>query len=191
MTFPWWIHADYSWFSCPSCAWEQFQDELFHQVPRDQGEADRSVDARVFLFVILEDRTFAVLQSLGSSPSCHGHSRIVKRGLTIASISSLSTYGWIPSGVMGDLWTSTLLMYSLTLSRAKMSCEMFLVGVWTQAQVLQANHCENTLIIGYGVDPSGAVMLTVNSKIELDALGSLIPYKWSSIDPCSIDWAMD
>lgn len=97
MTFPWWIHADYSWFSCPSCAWEWFQDE-FHQLPRDQGEADQSIDAWVFLFVILEDRTFAILHSLGSSPSCHSHSRIIKRGLTVTSTSSLSTHRWIPLG---------------------------------------------------------------------------------------------
>lgn len=42
-------------------------------------------------------------------------------------------------------------------------------------RLFQANHRENTLIRGYGVDPSIAVMLTVNSKTELDALGRLIP----------------
>lgn len=98
-----------------------------------------------------------------------------------------------PSALMGEshrgwdghnLWMSSLLTYSLTLSWAKMSVRCSLCE-YRQAQVLQANHCENILIIGYGVDPSRAVMVTVNSKIELDALGRLIPCKWSSLGPCS------
>lgn len=87
--------------------------KLFHHLTRDGGEVNQSIVTQVLL-ALFEDRiNISFPQSLGTSPDAHGLPKMMESGLAMASTSSLSTCGCIPSGPM-DLWMSTLLNQSLT-----------------------------------------------------------------------------
>lgn len=68
MTFPCWIHAGYSWFSCPSCAWKWFTLSAVSASPQ---KSVRLTNALVCPTSCPSWRACALLQPSSTSCKCH------------------------------------------------------------------------------------------------------------------------
>ncbi|KAJ7399006.1 hypothetical protein BTVI_119305 [Pitangus sulphuratus] len=81
---------------------------MLNYLSRDSAEADWLVVPWVLLLAPLKTGvTFAIIHSSGTSLDLHDLSEMILSGLTLVSVNSLNSHGFIPSGSM-DLWMSSL-----------------------------------------------------------------------------------
>ena len=79
--------------------YHSFQEDMFHYLPWQRGETDRSVVLSVIFFTLFKngfDVTF-FFQSPGTLPDCHKFSNIREVGLVTTPVNSLRTLGCTPS----------------------------------------------------------------------------------------------
>lgn len=125
VTSPWWIHADHSWLSCPSCAWKWFPGWITPSPFQGLTRCCCSLGPPCPQW----RQEWHWLCS-GSSRH-HSRSKIAKSSLMMTSTRSLRTYGYIPSRPM-DLYLSSFLKCSLTrLSSTKGKFSFLQIVPWS------------------------------------------------------------
>lgn len=108
---------DLEWLSCPSCVWKLFlglQVSSSSQIARQGWPACSSPSWTWWPFLKIGGM-FALFQSSETPPDCHGLSKKMESGLTVTLSSSITSPGWVPSGIRA-LGMSRLFIYSLNYS---------------------------------------------------------------------------